>query len=200
MFFSAKELLTKSAKQIKYFLDKPDKKPLPTLQEYEGCKFQYEIAKNMKNLIGQELGGKVRIGDDVLCFSNDIVTQDEIYEVKNINGKYEEWFLKNSILQCAAYLALIKLCNGNLSTSKFFKEKGNKNIFYKCKNIQNYTLIFGKETYIINNVNENEFLKFFTDKINAIKDSYESCQLFDEEFKWKEFEKLKPYFNFIKVK
>lgn len=196
MFFSAKELLTKSASQMKFLLDNPSKRQMPTQSMHNGCEFQNSICKKIPNVIGQELGGTVKIGNNFISFSNDIVCNDKIIEVKNILGETSDWYLKNSLLQCAAYKTLVNCLNGELRTAKFYEKLGNKSIYTQIDCNIPYYLLFGNQYYIIYNVKYDMFLRFFELKINSILKTYAECKNFDSKFKHNEFELLKPYFNF----
>ncbi len=200
MNFSAKELLSRSATQMRFFINNPSKKPKATPNMVAGCDYQNKLAKRMPNVIGQELGGKLMINSHNIYFSNDIVCNNSIIEVKQINGEYNDWFLEHSLIQCAAYKALVKLTNGYLSTSKFYAKLNNEYQQLKINLDLPYYLFFGEKIFKITDVNESIFLRYLTSKINAILASYDDAKLFDKNLKGKEFNILNKYFKYIQVK
>lgn len=145
-------------------------------------------------LFGEELGGVFNYDDISIYFSNDIVCYDKIIEIKQVNGQYEDWFLKNSMLQCALYCSFIRLGSNYLTTSNFFLKEGNdKKSIIVNPNID-YFLQFGNKLYKINVYNPTMIVNFFLNKAIASLD-YESAKQFDNLYKHNEFELLKKYFR-----
>ena len=126
IYFSAKDLLNRSCKQLKFFIDNPGAKPKPTCAQYDGLDYQHQIALSINNLIGEEMGNYIEFDNIRVYFSNDIVTASEIIEVKNINKDrpVAEYYRNNSILQSAVYYALTRECNRFLRTSAFHLNNG----------------------------------------------------------------------------
>lgn len=199
MYFSAKELLTRSASQILFFTNKPHLKPKPTINQIKGISHQDIIAKKLGNVVGQEMGGQCGLGGGTICFANDIVCSDKIIEVKEINGEYSDWFLNNSLLQCAAYKALTTAIGGNLTTARFYVSLGNQAIKYKVNDDIPYYLMFGDKVFRINDVNTNAFINFFANKISAINNGYTATKTFDAKYKHKEFEIMSEYFLYERI-
>ena len=54
--FSAKDLICRSCMQLKMFIDKPELRPKPNINQYNGVNVQTQIAKQIPNLIGEEIG------------------------------------------------------------------------------------------------------------------------------------------------
>ena len=71
--FSLKELITQSAKQLKYLRDFPNKKKKPTEAQYEGISFQDKIANSIYGVISQEMGNFIPFNGNRIYFSCDIV-------------------------------------------------------------------------------------------------------------------------------
>ena len=195
---SLKDLLTKSCMQLKYLREHPEKKRTPSSLMYEGCRYQHQIAAVQPNLIGEEMGCCFETDDIRIYFSNDIICSDRIIEVKQINGHYEDYYLENSLLQCAVYKAFILACNGNLATSKFHVQNGNDYKSYKIAFNHKYYLFFGNRVFSISVITPSALVNFIVNKANASL-SYETAKEFDYEFKHKEFEMLSKYFTFKEV-
>lgn len=89
VYFSAKDLCTRSCMQIKMFRERPELKPKPNTNQWKGCDFQHEVAKTLDNVVGEEMGGCVQDDNLLIYFSNDIVCMDKIIEVKSIDETEE---------------------------------------------------------------------------------------------------------------
>lgn len=193
MNFSAKQLLTSSCMQLKYLRDNPQKKAEVSVGKLEGVKEQHKMLSKF-NAFGEELGGVYKKDDITIFFSNDIVSLDKIIEVKTINGKTEDWYFNNSVLQCALYSSFIRLGSTMLTTSKFFLAEGNPKRSIVVKRDIDYLLLFGDKLYKVVVTNPKQIVDFFINKAKATFE-YETAKVFDKQYKFKEFETLKKYFK-----
>lgn len=196
--FSAKDLCTRSCMQIKMFAEHPEKRPQPSQAAFEGESYQHQVVKKMNGVIGEEMGS-VLIDDNVrIYFSNDVVCKDKIVEIKSVNGEPEEWYLKSSLLQCAVYNSLLKMTDGRLKTAKFFSDKGNPIVETAVDDDIKYFLKFGNDIYLINVKDAGSIVRFILEKAKASM-SWDGAKLFDAAYKRKEFETLKPFFDYVKI-
>lgn len=109
MNFSAKLLITKSAKQLGFWLrngTQHDYNNSPTMPMILGEGFQNKVSQLLfGGACETEMKSAYRTqSNDYVHFSHDIVSRDGtiIAETKYTNGNYyEDWFLNNSLLQCA---------------------------------------------------------------------------------------------------
>lgn len=196
--FSAKDLCSRSCMQIKMFAEHPEKRPTPTPQVYEGESYQHQVAKTMADVIGEEMKGTLMKENICINFSNDIVCKDKIVEVKSVNGEAENWYLESSLLQCAVYNSLLKMTDGKLKTAKFFSDKGNPIVETVVDDGIKYFLKFGNDIYLINVKDAGSIVRFILEKAKASM-SWDSAKLFDAAYKRKEFETLKPFFDYVKI-
>ena len=200
IYFSAKDLLNRSCKQLKFFIDNPEAKPKPTYAQYDGIDYQHQIALSIDNLIGEEMGNYIEFDNIRVYFSNDIVTTSEIIEVKNINKERSvaEYYRNNSILQSAVYYALTQVCNRFLRTSAFHHNNGYDYKTVVLNDDFKYKLYFGDEKYIILLTNISKLITFLKTKALHCLD-WNKAKLFDEKYKRKEFEILKDCFKYKKI-
>lgn len=200
IYFSAKDLLNRSCKQLKFFIENPKAKPKPTVDQYNGIDYQHQIATSVDGLVGEEMGNYIEFDNIIVYFSNDIVTTSEIIEVKNINKEkpVAEYYRNNSILQSAVYYALTQECNRFLRTSAFHVNSGHD---YKTAVLNRdfkYKLYFGNEKYEILLTNRSKLITFLKTKALYCLD-WNKAKLFDEKYKRKEFEILKDCFKYKKI-
>lgn len=200
VFFSAKDLVSRSCKQLKFFIENPDAKPKPTDAQYDGIDYQHQIALSIDGLIGEEMGNYIEFDNIRVYFSNDIVTPSEIIEVKNIdkNRPVEEYYRNNSILQTAMYCALTWECNRFLRTSAFHVNSGHE---YKTTIVDSrfeYKLYFGDEKYLILITNREKLIYFLKTKALYCLD-WNKAKEFDAKYKRREFEVLKDCFEYKKI-
>lgn len=192
--FSAKDLCSRSAMQIKMFREKPELKPVPTINQLNGISYQDEVAKRVKGLIGQEMRGTYIKDNICINFSNDIVCEDKIIEVKTVRGTDGiDWYFDNSILQTAAYKALMENSNKKLVTSKFYVEQGNPYVETRMS-VFDYYLLFGVDLYKIEVNDGKKIVDFLVRKAKASL-YWDTAREFDREFKRREFEVLKDTFS-----
>ncbi len=196
--FSAKDLCRRSCMQIKMFAEHPEKRPQPTQQVYEGESFQRQVAKAMADVIGEEMKGTLFDNGIYINFSNDIVCKDKIVEVKSANGEVENWYLENSLLQCVVYYSLLKMTGGKLKTAKFFSDQGNPIVETTVDCNIKYFLKIGNDVYLIEVNDAKSVVDFILEKARASMD-WETAKAFDAAYKRKEFETLRPFFNYVKI-
>ena len=198
--FSAKDLCTRSCMQIKLFRDRPELKPTPNANQWEGVNFQHELAATIPNIIGEEMGNYIEVDNIRIFFSNDIVCNDKIIEVKNIdkNRVLEDWYFNSCILQSAIYKTLTYFCNNKLRTSTFHVNNGNP--FLECQLKENtpFILYMGNDKYEINVLNYDIFKRYLIKKAQHSL-NWDDAKMFDMKYKGKEFELLKTYFTFNKI-
>ena len=200
VYFSAKDLCTRSCMQIKMFREKPELKPKPNMNQWKGCDFQHEIAKTLDNVVGEEMGGCVQDDNLLIYFANDIICTDKIIEVKSIdeNREVDDWYLKSCFLQCAIYKTLTHYCKNKLKTASFHVQNGNKYVECVVGDYTPFILYFGKDKYIITVMNYEPILKFVLRKAKHSLE-WDSAKQFDSKYKGKEYETLKNYFHVLKV-
>jgi hypothetical protein len=200
--FSAKELCTMSCMQIKMYAEHPERRPQPSAMVEYGEKFQRAVANTIPNIIGEEMRGKYTNNalGITINFSNDIVCDDKIIEVKSVHGKYETWYLQSSILQCAFYKSMVLLGARHLETASFYVNLGNKRVETDIDTSRciRYILIFGEENYEIFVSDPYQIVGFFENKaINC--GEWNSARRWDEMYKHHEYEALKQYIKYKSV-
>jgi len=197
--FSAKDLCTRSCMQIMFFNEFPEKRPKPSTNMLYGETFQHKVAQQTRDVIGEEMRGTFICDDICINFSNDIVTKNSIIEVKSIDRKVEDWYFKSSILQCAVYSALLKKAEGKLVTATFFAEMGNPIVETNVNTDINYFLNFGGALFEVKVDDADKIVDFIVNKAKHCT-SWEQAKEFDEKYKQKEYEILKHYFHYNKIK
>ena len=198
--FSAKDLCTRSCMQIRFFSENPDKRPKANQNIAYGESFQHKIAESVEGLIGEEMRGTY-VGEGVIInFSNDIVTDKSVIEVKSVSydRPVEEWYLKSSLLQCAVYSSLLRKTDGSLVTAKFFTDMGNPCVETKISNLSDYLLVFGNDRYSVRVKDADSIVRFIVRKANASL-TWEGARRFDSEYKHREYDVLSSYFEFSKL-
>ena len=193
--FSAKDLCSRSCMQIRMFDLHPEKRPISTINTETGVTYQHQIALTTDNVIGEELRGTYINENICINFSNDIVCNDKIIEVKSVNREIEDWYFNSSVLQCAFYKSLLLKSNKQLITAKFYSDLGNPIIKTTVDDNIKYILYFGEKKYNIIVVNPDSIIEFFINKAKATFD-WDSAKEFDSKYKFKEYETLKDYFRF----
>ena len=203
--FSAKDLCSKSCTQIRMFALHPElRQKTPTQIEHAnaGEQFQRRIARSAKTLVGEEFSGYYQQGDIRIFFSNDIVCTESIVEVKYVDPSrvLEDWYFNQSILQAAFYYSLLlETDNKVLKTAKFRVNAGYPEQIYKFTNSVKYFLCFGDHIYQITKVESSRIVDFYMSKAIAVQ-SWNTAKEFDANFKFKEFNILKKYFEYKKIK
>ena len=204
MNLSAKDLCSRSCMQIKMFIEHPERKPKPTFDMELGNKHHREVAASLKGIIGEEMGNCIHVetGDDILIwFSNDVCCEKGIIEIKSVDKESQcDWYLTNSIMQCAIYSVLSMYCNYDLHTAKFFTNQGNPYKHHRyIGQIVPYYLYFGDEIYRINILNADKILDFIKAKAKACME-WDTAKEFDKKYKHKEYETLCDYFKIFRIR
>lgn len=203
--FSAKDLCSRSCKQIRMYNLHPElkqKTPIQIEHANAGEQFQRDIAKRAKTLIGEELSGYYQSGDVRIYFSNDIVCEESIVKAKYIdpNRTLEDWYFKQSILQAAFYYSLLlETSNKTLRTARFRLNVGYPEKVFSYTNGIKYYLYFGKNLYQITRIESSRIVDFFMRKARASESWYDAKE-FDANYKHKEFSILRKYFEYKKIK
>lgn len=203
--FSAKDLCSKSCMQIRMYTLHPELKQKTQTQmahAIAGEEFQTRIAKRAKTLVGEELAGCYQYKDIRIYFSNDIICEKAVVEVKYIDPQrtVEEWFFRQSLLQAAFYYSLLLQANPKrLETAKFKINAGASMVVFNYTKDISYYLQFGSNLYQITRVNHEKIVDFFTKKAIATS-SWDTAREFDNSFKHKEFSTLSNYFEYKKIK
>ena len=204
--FSAKDLLTKSCRQIKMLTAHPEYRTPPSAMMEYGSKFQDAVADTLPNIIGQEMRGTYvsnNYGHNIaINFSNDIVCKGKdhnftIYEVKSVVGKAPEWYKQSSLLQCALYKTMILMGADRLETASFYVNEGHeRNVVLVNPHINEvrYVLIFGEEKYEVGVLDCSRIMGFFEYKAACCCDGWDLATKWDERYKHAEFECLKDFF------
>lgn len=200
-FVSAKDLCMRSCAQIKLFRDFPDRKPKPSEDATAGEKYQHAVARYVPGLIGEEMGAWAMVGENLaVAFSNDIVCNDKIIEVKTVrtDKPVESWFLNGSLLQCAVYRTLVRMVGGSMKTAKFYANLGYPVVETTVGPDIPYYLMFGRDYYRVTVKDYQAISDFIVGKANATM-SWDSARSFDAEWKHREFEKLNGCFEYEKI-
>lgn len=199
MKFSAADLVKKSAKQILYFYKRNENFPV-TERMIKGNEFAERISTSEF----LEMRGTYEISKEhTVHFTWDEIKADKnnitFIEIKNVEGKYEDWFLESSLLQVAFYYSM-SLLTDEFFTAKFARKKyKTKYLNIKGKNLKNI-LIFGKEKYQIEVISPEKIIEYFIKKANKIASlSYEITGEYDSKHKFKHYQKCKSFFNYEKL-
>lgn len=191
-----------SCMQIKMFAEHPERRPQPSAMVGFGERFQRAVANSIPNIIGEEMRGKYinnALGITI-NFSNDIVCDDKIIEVKSVHGKYEPWYLQSSILQCAFYKSMMILGARHLETASFYVNLGNKRVETDIDTSRaiRYILIFGEEHYEIFVSDPYQIVGFFENKAINCGD-WDSARKWDGMYKHHEYEALKQCIKYKSI-
>jgi hypothetical protein len=209
--FSAKDLLTKSCRQIKMLNVHPELKTGPSSMMVYGSKFQDAVADTLSNIIGQEMRGTYvsnNYGHNIaINFSNDIVCNSKdhnftIYEVKSVVGNAPEWYKQSSLLQCAFYKTMILMGADRLETASFYVNEGHeRNIVCINPHINRvkYILLFGEEKYEVDVWDAAHIIGFFEYKAACCCGGWDLATKWDEHYKHAEFECLKNFFSYRNI-
>lgn len=204
--YSASDLIKKSCRQIIFLRNK--KEQIISRMQLKGTQFQSKISEEIKilnkGIIAEELRGVYNYDNITIFFCIDLYVNNCFYEIKSIfdkNGneslEYEDWYLNNSLLQCAFYKSLLMLGENNtLFTPKFRLKEGFEFKAQPINKYNDYFLIFGNvEKYKIEVTNPEEIIYFYKQKIEHLK-NYDCATIFDSKYKRKEFDFLKKYFKY----
>ena len=202
--YSAKDLITRSCRQLWYFsmLPKPTvlRKKAPSQRMLDGTDFQNMIISNYFPNCHSEMCGVFEYKDNAVFFSNDICYPNKIIEVKWVDESepVPDWYLQNSILQCALYSSFIRSGCTLLHTAKFSVKGGSKSRVIEIDKEVPYYLRFGGDTYAVEVLDPEPFLDYIRKKIDSISSKIEAAR-FDFKYKHKEFQLLGEYFQYRKL-
>jgi hypothetical protein len=194
MYFSASQLIKCSASQLLYFKSKNVKQTV-TPQQLRGDAHAKQIVQ--KHKASDERRGIIKLDDFIIIFCIDMLKNNLAVEIKNVEGEYEDWYLKTSILQATFYFTMLLQCK-TLDTPKFkIKEGYKQEITHLPKDIS-FELWFGNDKYQI--FSDYNVFSFYKKKAEIIYNSfnplnYDKVREFDKKYKHKEFEHLNPYYT-----
>lgn len=198
MNFSAKQLLTKSAKQLVFLQQHPQPQVI-TEQIMQGDHYQHDTAKGM-SCYGEEMGCFIKVGEDYIHCTNDVVVNNHlVVEIKSVQGEAPDWYLSNSLFQCAIYKALIMESGGYLRTAQFYQNLGNELKAIKMDRGFQYQLWFGDAKYVVEVRDIGELIDFLYKKVQAIKHGYTTASEFDASWKFNETRKLSNAYRFYRI-
>ena len=197
MKISASELVKRSASQLLY-------KEIKRIQwqatprQFKGNKYADEIVK--KEQSSSEKRGIINLNGDLLFFCIDLVKDNLFVEIKMIEDEdnYEDWYLYSSIMQSTFYASLLQQVK-TLDTPKFRKKEGFKQEIIEVPSNFRFELWFGEnQKYEI--IPNKKVLNHYLDKAKLVKScietkDFDTCRLFDAEFKHKEFSIFKPKYK-----
>lgn len=202
MRYSAKDLITRSSRQLVYFSNIPPsverKKKAPTDWMKEGSDFQDYIYSYYFPSWCREMRGVVEINGNDVFFSNDICVEDKFIEVKWLceDSEVPKWYFERSLFQCAVYKALLKSCT-TLNTATFARKSVKYNTLRVSNDVE-YYLWFGADVYQVNITSSKPFIGFIEDKLDSLR-NYNTATIFDNKYKFKEYESFKSYIRYSKL-
>ena len=198
--FSGKDLVTRSAMQLCYMRNHKVER-IVNYNMIIGEQHQHDIAQRQKGVY-EEMKTVLRYNDIVISCCHDKKNKKSriVTEVKNIDPDrpLEEWYFRNSIVQCVLYSTICHF-NGNVFITPVFRIKqGFKQDGFFLTSIE-YHLLFGKDEYNVIVKDYDIVLSYFLTKANCSKD-YNSAKQYDEIHKFKHFEDLSNYFEYKQLK
>ena len=197
--FGAADLVKRSAAQILYFIMK-NTQPKPTVGMYKGNEYADKIVQ--KEEASSEKRGIFQQDDYVIFFTIDMVKDNKYVEIKMVNdmNDYPDWYLQLSIVQATLYATLVNKVK-ILDTPKFRRKEGYAQEVIEVIKPNVFELWFGDDKY---NVYANDkVLKHYMKKAKVITKAinngydFDSCKLFDSQYKFKEFSILNPKYKKI---
>lgn len=201
---SAKDLISRSCKQLWYFQQLPPrevrKKREPSKWQIEGSNFQDMIINTHFPNCFPEMCGVFEYNGNAVFFSNDICYEDKLIEVKWIDEEapVPDWYLQASLVQCALYSSFVKYGCTLLHTAKFALKAGREHKVFEINQSASYYLRFGNDTYVVKVVDPMPFINYIKEKLDCIND-YCKATHFDQKYKHREFELFKDCFEFRKL-
>lgn len=200
--FSAKRLLTFSARQLCYLDRNPykDKGIEITEQILDGQRFQEQVINELgRNGHLDEMGGVYTTKNgDLVYFSHDIVSKDglAIYETKRLPQGQElsQTYFQKSVLQCALYDTLTRFSSPNLVKSNFARDGMNDNDKVTLRKEYNYYLRMGEYLFLVTLLNPHPILNYVNEKTKAMR-FYDDATDFDDKWKGHEYELLNHCFS-----
>lgn len=193
--YSASLLVMQSASQLLYLSLYKIEKPV-TPGQYMGNAYAHRIIDKEHGIA--EKRGIVKVNDDLLFFSIDMVKDNKFIEIKMVR-QYQQWYLHNSIIQATLYASLLSLCE-TLDTPLFMQKIGVKQEIMKVPDKYTFELWFGDQHFRV--YKNKKILKHYFNKIKIISEgfankSFNACRLFDAKFKHNEFSIYKPKYKSI---
>lgn len=192
-YFSAADLVKRSASQIKYLRDKRLK--IYTKQMESGVSFQNHVAE-LKEESAEEFRTTVDCGNIIIFACHDIITPTKVIEVKTIEFGAEQWYLESSVLQTAFYKSLLMMSDGKVYTPKFRIKEGYKKEVKSLNTHIDYCLQFGNTVYLVEVSNPNNIVNYFVEKAIITLQDYSVCKEYDSKHKFQHFKELKQYFKY----
>ncbi len=122
MGFSAADLIKRSARQILYLRQHPEKKQV-TLQQLQGVEDQ----KRHTTSPFVEMRGTFTRGSIAIYFSVDEVQikRNSAVLIEHKSGNLTERYFQKSVIQTGAYEALLRSSDFQLETATFYQKMGN---------------------------------------------------------------------------
>lgn len=201
---SAKDLISRSCKQLWYFQQLPPRevkrKKEPSAWQIEGTNFQDMIINTHFPNCCPEMCGMFEYNGNAVFFSNDICYEDKCIEVKWVDEEsvVPDWYLQSSLVQCALYSSFIKHGCTLLHTAKFAVSNGRERKVFQINQDASYYLRFGNDTYVIKVLDPKPLINYIKEKLDCISDYYRATY-FDQKYKHREFELFKNTFEFRKL-
>lgn len=201
---SAKDLISRSCKQLWYFQQLPPReakrKKEPSAWQIEGANFQDMIINNHFPNCYPEMCGVFEYNGNAVFFSNDICYENKLIEVKWIDegSVVPDWYLQTSLVQCALYSSFIKHGCTLLHTAKFALRAGKEYQIFEINQNASYYLRFGNDTYIVKVIDPTPFINYIKEKLDCVND-YRRAVCFDQKYKHREFELFRNSFEFRKL-
>ena len=149
MGFSAADLIKRSARQILYLRQHPEKKQV-TAQQLQG------VADQKKNTTSEyvEMRGTYTRGEFNIFFSIDEVRLkgNKAMLIEHKSGSHTDAFFKKSVQQAGAYHALMMSSDLKLETAVFYQNMGNsvKRLDLNGLNIKTRLMYLGNEYSVTN--------------------------------------------------
>lgn len=193
MNLGASTLIKSSLCQMVYFAKKKKERKV-TKAQIKGNKHAEKISKGLS----QELRGTFYHELFQLFFVIDALDNNIAFEIKNIEGDYEEWFFKSSLIQSSFYFHLIKQVK-YLDTPAFRKKEGYQDQFVDLLEnpIDTFILQFGDISYYVEDSKEifNHYINKAKKFINIVDCEWEEAlylsKKWDAKYKFKEVDLFK---------
>lgn len=201
MNYQASDIVKCSCKQLWFYMTYPSKRPPPTEWQLKGEKFQQENSKSPYREMTSFM--EVNHKQDRIYFSVDeiIITKDTavLQEYKSLFFADSGNYFNTSLCQVAYYATLNFYGSKQYYTASFEAQKTQKVHKLNIKDLTNiYLLRFGDRCFHVELKNPEEIMKFYKNKLMASK-WYQHAEIFDAEFKFKEFEVLSPFFSYSEI-
>lgn len=199
--FSCSDLVKRSAKQICYLRNNAPARPEASPRMLEGNK----AAQEQGSPEYKEMRGTYAYKNLLLHYCLDeIVPATNLFtliEYKHISGSIvKDWYLESSILQTALYHSLaIENSKKDYYTATFYRKEGNLIAHLLLDKPLKSLLHMGKNRYWVEPTDTARIVKLFARKAEATLD-YSEAQKWDNEFKFREYQKLHKYIKACLIK